>query len=267
MSILDKLRTTQGVTERHNFKPTRLKVKDGKFFFYNKEKGVNVEITKPIKNAVYLGEANQLSSFSPKLGNKGGSYNSAYYLKNDKISLYSGSSLVTVGTKEEIAAYLNKVGADSPSVKKIIFLITETSLLAVETNMSLAIDQLTKSRNALAKNFIDLTPVVYSAQDQSISAKTHQLLGPLAAKNPPSFVRIDVKEELSEDVSSWVIGDLTFEQIIDEFNKFKEGLSLQTEQPENKEVKESQPSQPDKVETPSYLESFSEEDDLPFPWN
>ena len=267
MSILDKLKETQGVTERHNFKPTRLKVKDGKFIFYDKEKKVNKEITKPVKKAIYLGEVNQLSSFSPKLGQKGGSYTSSYYLKNDKISLYYNGNLMITGNKEEIAGYLNKVGSDKPSVKKIIFVATENSLLAIETNMSLAIDQLNKNRDSLGKNFIDLTPAVYSSQDQSISSKTHSVLGALASKNPPSFVRIDVKEPLDESISEWVIGDLSLEQIIDEYNKFKDKISHQTEQPTQPEQPSASTpdvSQPNKVETPGYLEESFEDDDLPF---
>lgn len=179
--------------------------KDGKpcFKFYNKdseEEDKNTYFDKPIKG-IFIGDAMQMSAFDQNMGANGGQYRTGFYFnKKHKFAIFHNDrgtfKTDLVGTAEEIEAFIRTNATGNPVKRKVLFILTEKGLVSVTTNMSIAIDHLNKKKEQLESHEITLMPRIYSPNIECVSKSTKDIIGKLAAKNPPKFAEILVGDEI-----------------------------------------------------------------------
>jgi hypothetical protein len=191
------------------------------FARYDKVAEVYVEVPAPIKG-IYIGSAIQMSSYSDNLGSKGGNYKSDYYFDNKKITLFApqakGYEKVAQGTKEEVSAYIDKNSTSKAKVRAVMFIATEGGLVAVITNMTIAIDQTNKVKELLSEKVIILNPAKFFEADETISKKAKEYLGKFREKNPPKYAKVVVGEDITQEL----FDSLNADKHIEDFKKFKE---------------------------------------------
>lgn len=227
-SIKDKLKASQG---GGNALPTlnivqRISLKEinGNVVFsrWDKDKKENVEVPSPIQG-ILIGQAMEATSYSDNLGSKGGNYTSSYYFTNaDNIALFAptskGYEVVCKGNMEAIEAYVKKESTGNLKKRQVLFVLTEDGLVAVSTNLSIAIDQIRTHKDALTERYIVLEPDLFNEKDETISKKAKEYLGKFRTKNPPKFAAISVGELISENDFD-VFGTTS---VIEEYRAWKE---------------------------------------------
>lgn len=212
MSFKDKLKQSQGTGSSYPRLPliATIEIKDSptgvpEFQCYDKEQKANVKVGAPLKG-IFIGSAMQISAYSDNIGSKGGNYKSDFYIKTDNINLYEPQrdgryKSVVKGTMDEVTSFLSNI-RPAVTVKKrqVIFLLTEGGLVAVVTNMSIAIQQIGDIRDRLQENMISLTPTLFDEGNPKITKKTKEYLGKFRQKNPPKYADIEVAELITEEV-------------------------------------------------------------------
>lgn len=208
-NIKEKLKESQGggnAAPKLNLYQ-RIAIKDNNgipcFTVYDKDQKANVIIEAPIKG-ILIGQAMEASSYSDNLGSKGGNYTSSYYFtNNDKIALFAptskGYDVVCSGNMEEIEAFIKKESTGNLKKKQVLFVLNENGLIAVTTNLSIAIDQIRTNKEALSECYIILNPQLFAEDDTTITKKAKEYLGKFRTKNPPKYAAITVGELITED--------------------------------------------------------------------
>jgi len=201
-TIKDALRTSQGsgnaLPQLNIAKRISLKEIGGEvvFSYYDKEIKENVEYPSPIVG-ILIGQAMEASSYSDNLGSKGGNYTSSYYFtNNDTIALFAhtpkGYEVVHKGNMEAIEAYIKKESTGNLKKKQVLFILTAEGLIAVSTNLSIAIDQVRTNKEELSEKYLVLTPMLF------------EYLGKFRQKNPPKYAEISTGKFISElDFDKW----------------------------------------------------------------
>lgn len=177
------------------------------FTWYDKDKKEQKQSKKAI-TGMFLGSAMKVSAFSRDLGPNGGFYRSSVYFNREMpIQVWSrsakGAEKLCEGNLELIEEKLGAVADDKPSKKQVIFILTSKGVYAIETNLSLAIEQISSAlktdEKLFSENFMELTPEIYDPEDKSISEKCKTFLGPFAPKNPPKYAAIGIDGEISDE--------------------------------------------------------------------
>jgi len=175
-----------------------------KFRYWNRDngdKGEEVFFNNQIEG-ILIGEAMQFSAYDNE---NEVMYNSSMYLrKNNKIALFKKGNKVASGTLENLEKYLVSEGVSQIKKRWIYIILTKTGLISVETNVSIAIDQIKQikknNKDAFIDNFIVLKPDVYDPDDKYFSQGLHKRMKiTKAKKNYPFFARIEVGDEISEN--------------------------------------------------------------------
>lgn len=231
MNFKDKLKdsqTTGSSSPQLNIsKRVDIKEIDGKaqFVVYNKETEKNEVIPSPI-TGILIGEAMQMSSYSDNLGSKGGTYQSSYYFHNsDVIALFAptakGYDIVAKGTPEEVAAFISKESTSKDKKRRVLFILTSEGLVALTTNLTIAIDQKKGIQDHLSSRLLVLTADTYEENVTPISKQAKEYLGKFRTKNPPKFANMELGNEITEKM--W--DDWKGSEYVDEFIAFKKSKS------------------------------------------
>lgn len=227
-SIKEKLQSSQGqasnVPKLDILHRITLKENNGEIYFavWNKDEKVNVAFPAPIKG-ILIGQAMEALSYSDNLGSKGGNYTSSHYFtNNDTVALFApsakGYDVVHKGNMASIETFVKENSTGNLKKKQVLFVLTQDGLLAISTNLTIAIDQIKTNKEALSEKYVILHPKLYNAADKTISIKAKGFLGKLVKTNPPKFAAISVGELISEeDFTDWKA-----EETIALYNKWKE---------------------------------------------
>ena len=108
---------------------------------------------------------------------------------------------VVSGTIKDVESYLVQVRSKQVSKKKVLFLLTKSGLIAISTNLSIAIDQHPKIKDELNTHQIVLTPKILSPEDTSISKKCREFLGKVIKENPPKYANMTVGNEITDEMA------------------------------------------------------------------
>jgi len=198
---------------------------EGKMVFttYDKEKQEIIEVSSPI-TGIFIGAAMQCSSFSSELGPNGGQYQSGYYLPKSEIALFAptakGYQMVCKGAIKDIEAYLSAQGAPGAKKRQVVFVLGPKGLIAVSTNLSIAIDQISRQKDELLEKTIVLTPKLFEEEDPDISQKGKNFLGKFRNTNPPKFATISVGPDITQNL----FDNLGTEAVIDSYGSWREYL-------------------------------------------
>lgn len=195
------------------------------FSYYNGTE--NVQFTDPIVG-IFIGNAMVKTAYSDNIGSKGGTYRTNYHVSNKDMVLFEGSHVVAKGDESVIADYILKNATGTMKKRMVFFVATHEGLVAIETNMTIGIDQLNKNRLQLLENEIIVNPKLYSPDDTEISNKAKGFLGKLAKTNPPKYAWITIGQPISDEM----IELCNLDAHIDNFIKWKK---FQTAKPEEKE--------------------------------
>lgn len=198
-----------------------LRSEDGlmQFRYYDTEKEENVFSRKPIQG-VLLGSANILSAFDDDLGAKGGTYFSSPYFSNtDKIVILGrdkGASKISFrGSVEDAEGWLAaNTTSGRASKKKILFILTLGGVVSIETNMTIAIDQMNQMKDSFLDYLVKVTPHTYDPENPGISKRAQDFLGKFAKKNPPKFAKIELSTAINDEIWEQLGGDAALEMYI-----------------------------------------------------
>jgi len=199
MNYRDKLKESQGDNQSFPklIPDLFIEVKDNNgvpsFSFWDKDLEKRKYNPKPIVG-VLIGKCIAASIYDDQLGPKGGTYKSSYYLNNNnQIVLFgNGGKIEVKGTIEDLERFANGCTGNL-SKKQVLLVLTDNGLMAVSTNLTLSIGQLSSIGTDvfLDKNII-LTPTLYNPDDIEISSKTKKYLGKFAATNKPKYASISI---------------------------------------------------------------------------
>jgi hypothetical protein len=175
--------------------------KDGNpsFHYFDKTKGENGEnmyTYKPLVGVI-IGEANMLSAFD-----EAGSFRSSdFFSNNDTIIVFQRGEKVFSGNRDQCDQFLkqNSRGGRGKMIKVIYVLSDSGKMIRVETNMSLAIDQIMRVRSIMDDKMGVCKLDSYSEDHKYISKRTKESLGSLAKKNPPAFLLMEPGAEITDD--------------------------------------------------------------------
>ncbi len=197
---------------------------DVEFQIYDKDQKVDVKYADEI-SGILIGTAMQVSSYSDNLGRNGGQYKSDFYVNNKNVVLFAptanGYKVVSKGTMDEVEKYINENSTGTAKKRQVIFVLTPAGLLAVVTNLSIAIDQIGKHRESLTENQIVLTAKLFDEKDESISKKAKEFLGKFRTKNPPKYASVSVGQPITEELWNELGADYTIEQFTS-WKKYRE---------------------------------------------
>jgi len=242
------------------------------FKYYVKEEKINKYIKAPI-SGVLIGKGFKCSAFDDNYGANGGTFKSSMYLSNKNITMFSpsGKDRMT-GSKEDISNWLisQKIG-DKVSVKMCLLVATRRGLIEIQTNASIAIDQLNNDiGEASFDHMMSFTPTVYSPETPGLKkAKEH--LGKFAATNPPKYASMAIGELITDAYAE----EVNIEKFAKEFEVWKKFVTKggvaedeTTEEPAQSNSSPSQTVTPGfdqiPVGTPSISDNQGISDDLPF---
>jgi len=223
------------------------------FKIYNKEEKKNIFLSKPILG-IFIGHAMQIEAFDKDAGINGGTWSTSFYFNNsDHVTLFEptkeGQKKKFTGNVEAVLSELGKIRL-APKKRYCLFILTEKGLICVRTNVTLAIADITKLKDDVSQKMILLVPKQYSAEDTSISKKTHGFLGKIAATNPPNYANLITGEEINEEKAiAWGIFEVLEEWRL--WKEYKQKTGKPTEG-EAKEVDKSIASGPDLPTDPIY---------------
>lgn len=191
------------------------------FNHYDKEAKENLPVSAPLKG-ILIGTAMIGNSYSDDLGNKGGNYQTDFYCSNKNMVLFAptnkGYERICHGAIADIEAFLNSNKAPQLKKKQVLFVLSAAGLLAIITNLSISIDQLTTYKEAVLEKYIILNPKTFVENVTDITKKGKEYLGKFRQKNPPKYASISIGEDISEkDFNEW-----DAEKVIEEFKLWKE---------------------------------------------
>lgn len=177
------------------------------FVMWSKEKNENLYSSAPIKGLLFIGSAMRASAFVRR-GNTGYSLITAPYVNKAKVTLFDpdGGQFKKVfsGTKDDAELFIKShyPGADRMNVKVLLYFYEHSKkrLIEFETNASIAFGDMKDKARKLSSMLMDLSPAIYNSGDITIGKKTHDMLGPLAAKNPPKYVRMEPAGTVPDEV-------------------------------------------------------------------
>jgi hypothetical protein len=237
--LQDRLKKAQrgnaGNAPRLNIvKQLEIRVNDGKpaFHWYNPETKEDEYTTESI-GGVFINAAIKITAFDRYLLAKGGTcFTSLYFSNADNVVLFeptaTGVKKVMTGTPIAIKEKLATIPGVQAKVSRILFILNESGLLAIKTNISIAIDQMKKYETDLGEKMIILTPTEYDINDPDISKVCKEKhLGALAATNKPKYAKITMGDALDEDI----LESLNVIDVIDNFTAWREykGINPNTE--------------------------------------
>lgn len=196
-----------------------VKMNDGTPMFVEYDKDAKTNNYSSAKlEGVLLGNCMIMEAFSDTLGRNGGTYRSDYFFKKDRVTLYGGGDKVFSGTADEVDAWVAKNTSEKGAKKRmVLFLLTRDGVVAITTNMTLGIDAVNGIGNMSQTNLVTVTPKLFSQSDKSIGRKAKEVLGKLAAKNPPAYASLAVGEEIDDMFATATnLGD-----VVDQFLEWK----------------------------------------------
>jgi hypothetical protein len=198
------------------------------FVEYDKEAKEN-KYTAEILEGVLLGNCMIMEAFSDTLGRNGGTYRSDYFFKKDRVTLYGNGEKVVSGTADEVDAWVAKNTSEKGAKKRmVLFILTSGGIVAITTNMTLGIDMVNGIGEKAQSNFVIVTPKVFSHDDKSIGRKAKEVLGKLAAKNPPAYAGLTVGGEISDSFANAVNLGGVIDQFVD-WKNYKMSARVSTE--------------------------------------
>lgn len=189
------------------------------FKWWDKDLKENQFLAKPFVG-LFIGHAMQIEAYDKDAGKNGGTYSTSFYFtKADIVTLFeptaNGQKKKMTGTVEAIESELGRIRLN-PKKRYCLFILTNSGLLCIRTNVSLAIDNISGIKDKLPYNMLLVTPKIYDPNDKSIKA-AHKHLGKIAATNPPNYAHLSIAEEIQEEkVIQWGVFD-----VIDTFAKWK----------------------------------------------
>jgi hypothetical protein len=189
------------------------------FRTYDKEEGKSSFSTKPIRG-VLLGSANIMTAFDDDLGSKGGTYTSTpYFTNSDNIAIMAGDKggykAYFRGTVADAELWINANTTSQRATKrKVLYLLNMQGIVSIETNMTIAIDQMGQMRDSLLDNFVKLTPAIYNPDEPDISKRAQEFLGKFAKKNPPKYAKIELDKPISDEAWAALNGDGVLDQFL-----------------------------------------------------
>jgi hypothetical protein len=198
------------------------------FRTYDKEKEENVFLNKPIKG-VLLGSANIMTAFDDDLGSKGGTYTSTpYFTNSDHVAIMApdkgGYKAFFKGTVPEAELWINANTTSQRATKrKILYVLNMQGIVSVETNMTIAIDQMGQLKDSLLDNFVKLTPMVYDPDNPGISKRAQEFLGKFARKNPPKYAKIELDKLITDEAWDALNGD----DVLDHFLAWQKSVKTE----------------------------------------
>jgi len=179
-------------------------------------------VSKPI-TGVYMGSAFVIKAFSDDIGTKGGTYYTSYYFKNtDIVTLMKPgrdgrSEKCFSGNIEGVKSFLVNSRCQ-PKVIRCLYVLTNAGLVKIETNTTIAIDQMNKIEKELATNKLVLTPCLYDPETKTISKRGKEFLSKLAAKNPPKYAELSLGSPITDQEAT----DWNLDAALDEYIAWKE---------------------------------------------
>jgi hypothetical protein len=285
-SIRDRLKSN--VNQGSNFKKLnydlKLFVKEHQntpvFQYYVRAEegpGEHKHIPQSIKG-IFIGRCMSAEWFDQKYGNKGGTWSTAPYIKNDNVTLFSPDGKVAKkGTMVEIDNYLmtHGVRVNPKKFQMILFRMKTTGgwkTVTVNTNISIAITLFKQfAQSQFVDNEIVLTPKLYAPGAIKFDKNTPEGTLRLMATNPPKYAAISLGEALTDAV----LEESGVESAMTEFKEWAE--SVGAKQPETQNVASPTPSAPNvTAEVPPVYSGPSQEefdtfdapvsdgDDIPF---
>jgi hypothetical protein len=251
-----------------------VRVEEGKtipsFAYYDSENSKLKFTTKPIKG-ILIGEVMTVAGFSTSEEKY---YKSSFYTnKTNAIVLLKEGQVAFKGTADQAADWLVTIKkTNAPSKRKVFLVLTEKGLIAVSTNMIIAIDQIRvvkrKSNDIFVFNFIELNPKRYDPNDTTLSADTHKRLKITAAnKNYPYYASVSVGAKITEqNLTDYNEADRMVEYTtwLDYINKGGVSVTdhVETKSNESENQSNEASSAAATEDNINYEENF--EDDLPF---
>ena len=118
---------------------------------------------------------------------------------------------------------------------------------AIETNMTIGIDQLKSNQEFLSAHVLTFKAELYDPEKPTISGKAQEFLGRLAIKNPPSFANLTIGEKITDDIAE----KFHLVEAIDAYAEFKKNKG-------HEEVEQEQ------TKAEAEQEFSDDDDDLPF---
>jgi hypothetical protein len=198
------------------------------FVEYDKETKEN-KFTAEVLEGVLLGNCMIMEAFSDTLGRNGGTYRSDYFFKKDRVTLYGNGEKVVSGTADEVDAWVAKNTSEKGAKKRmVLFILTSSGVVAITTNMTLGIDMVNGIGEKSQSNFVIVTPKVFSHDDKTIGRKAKEVLGKLAAKNPPAYAALTVGDEITDMFANAVNLGGVIDQFID-WKNYKMSAKVSTE--------------------------------------
>lgn len=267
----DKLKSTQGGGNNYPKLPIvkTFEMKEDEsssdvaFCSYNKESQSNEFRKEPI-TGIFIGAAMVMSSYSDSLGRNGGQYKSEHYVNNSHpMALFAPNGqkyeVVCKGSAKEIETFIDANSTGNAKKRQVLYVLTSAGLIAVLTNLSIAIDQIGTNREALQEKFIVLTPKVFEESADDISKKAKDFLGKFRTKNPPKYASVSLGMDITDELWGSLGGDAATDAYA-EWKKFKEaGGAIEEKKEETVTTNKSSHELPPPVNyTPT------EDDDLPF---
>jgi hypothetical protein len=200
------------------------------FMSYDKESKININLGNEIKG-VLLGTAMAMECYDSKFNkNNGGTYKTPYIFNTKNVACFSPTGNFEMSSDyKSVKEYMQKEAGANPRVFQVLFIYTGKSIIAVYTNISIAIGQLNKYQSNLMYNYININTEEYNKDTSDVDKKAKELMGKLANQNPPKFANITIGKEISDE---WAT-ECNLENIIDMFNDYKSYYSKIIEKPED----------------------------------
>lgn len=227
MSARDRLKETQGqgsnipkLSIHSRVDVSKAQGGAGSFKIYNVTKKESVDFNHPI-TGILIGKACVLTAFDMNLRKY---YKSGYWISKNNIRMFSpiDNDPGKRGTKEEVTEYLRSKGlTNPPSTKQVLFILGKGGLMALTTNISIAIDQFQELGNVFTDFMITITPKTFSPmiQDYRFSKSTYDMLaGPFNPEKPPTYAEMSVGPEITDQIER----EYNLEPYIDEFIAWRE---------------------------------------------
>lgn len=240
---------------------------DGNIVFKRWDKTLekNILSEHPLEG-IYIGGAMKLSAFDDNLGSSGGNYFSSHYVNKENIVLFRpGKKIESVakGNIEVIEKWIaTNTTARSPRKKWCFFVLTEDGLIEIQSNITIAIDQLKRHKEAIKENYAHFTPSLYD-ETSDLTKSCKEMLGKFAKKNPPKYAYLQASELISiEDWEGWEAEETI--KIFAEWKKQKASITTAiAEEVEETKTEENKGEDFGKSQTPANV-APEINDDLPF---
>jgi hypothetical protein len=246
-----------------------LEVKEGGVFSrYDKETKTNIASSEAI-SGIYIGSAMQMSAFSQSLGRDGGQFRSEYYVNKKhpmKVFAPMGEKYAVVceGNAEDCEAFVKKE-AGSCKKRQVIFLLTDMGLLAVVTNLTIAIDQLSPLKDAVKENMIVLTPKTLDNAEGDVSKGAIERMGKLIDRNPPNYASIKVGGPITDQIFDSYGGSAAVDEYV-AWRKWREGAAAEpiVQSAQTNDATPNYHAAPSRLPSPVSAQDYDSPDDLPF---